>query len=351
LKQLFFSISIKEGIFSSDDFARGIIIRICYIVQSKRRRNMKRRMMALLLAVCMIVGEEGMMLQTSAADVSEIGTFEEISEETEVSEIMAESTEKIDNEMSEPGKVRDSVGIEPEGRKNGEEKSSSEIEEGKKQEEITRKAEKISEADETEMEYIEDIKGADLKTSADGLWGFYLEYGKATVVAYYGNETTVTMPSKIDGAEVTAISYGFGYLGGGMGTITSLVLPNTITYLPKYGFQSCRQLVSITLSDKITSIPEWCFIGCSNLQTIKNYSNVTSIDNGAFTDCSSLKEFDFSNIEKINKYAPFSGCSSLTSISFSGKLKEIPFKCFQGCSSLKSVVFREGLENIGGAEF
>lgn len=38
---------------------------------------MKKKMIALLLAICMISGEEGMMLQTSAADVSEIETSTE----------------------------------------------------------------------------------------------------------------------------------------------------------------------------------------------------------------------------------------------------------------------------------
>lgn len=195
---------------------------------------------------------------------------------------------------------------------------------------------------------MEDEREANLKTSADSQWEYYLEYGKATVDSYLGNATTLTIPSKIDGAAVTEITENFRY---SIREVTSLTLPNTISSLPDYEcFEGLKNLEIITLSDKITEIPEYCFENCSNLKYIRNYGKVINIDEYAFGGCSSLKEFDFSNIRNIEEGA-FVDCSSLSKVFWPSKLKYIPEVCFSGCSSLKSLVLKKGLEEIERGAF
>lgn len=75
------------------------------------------------------------------------------------------------------------------------------------------------------------------------------------------------------------------------GNITSVILPETLTFLDENSFSDMYSLRNIALPDGITSIPKYCFYYCSSLETIIIGSNIEYIDYQAFNYCTSLKNF------------------------------------------------------------
>lgn len=81
------------------------------------------------------------------------------------------------------------------------------------------------------------------------------------VYAYYGTETNVVIPSKVDGKPVTAV----------------------------YDFDNC-DAVSITLPETLKNIYESAFSGCKKLKSIVIPKNVEYVEFNAFIDCPALKD-------------------------------------------------------------
>ena len=103
-------------------------------------------------------------------------------------------------------------------------------------------------------------------------------------------------------------------------------------------FRSCSSLTSIVIPNSVTSIGEMAFSYCSGLTSIKIPNSVKSIGREAFVLCSGLTSVTIGySVESIGDYA-FDGCSGLTSITIPSSVTSIGFGVFQGCSELESVV-------------
>ena len=81
------------------------------------------------------------------------------------------------------------------------------------------------------------------------------------------------------------------------GTLTSISIPNTVTYIGKRAFDGCSALTSVTIPNSVTTVGECAFRGCSNLSTVTIGNSVKSIGDNAFTSCTNLKEI-YSLIER-----------------------------------------------------
>ncbi len=89
--------------------------------------------------------------------------------------------------------------------------------------------------------------------------------GNATITAYTGSDSSVSIPSSIDGHPVKAVT-GFG--GYGAFTNTRLIeasIPNGVTLINSYAFAHCSNLTSITIPSSVTSINFDAFKKCSAL--------------------------------------------------------------------------------------
>ena len=78
---------------------------------------------------------------------------------------------------------------------------------------------------------------------------------------------------------VTSISdYAFDSCSG----LTSIIIPNSVTSIGNYAFQYCSGLTSVTIPNSVKSIGNYAFYNCSGLTSVTIGSGVTSIGNNAF---------------------------------------------------------------------
>lgn len=64
--------------------------------------------------------------------------------------------------------------------------------------------------------------------------------------------------------------------------LTSVTLPESVTYIDNYAFDSSENLKSVTMSDNVTYIGHWAFRNCYNLENLKLSANIKFIGNYVF---------------------------------------------------------------------
>lgn len=123
-----------------------------------------------------------------------------------------------------------------------------------------------------------------------------------------------------------------------LSSITSVTIPDNITYIGEECFVRCTSLKEVKLPTHITAIPNGTFAG-SKLTSFTVNDGVTSIGRKAFLKCTSLKTLtisDNSNLERLDEYA-FWGCTSLQKVTLPASIKEIGAYAFNQCSKLKEL--------------
>lgn len=166
-----------------------------------------------------------------------------------------------------------------------------------------------------------------------------------------------------------------GYFGNNYNKLTSVTIPSYVYYYNKtyrvtgigeYTFDGCEGLTSITIPDGITYIGQDAFRGCTGLTSITIPNSVTSVAEDMFDDTQWYKDqpdgmMYINNI--LYKYkgemprntsitikegtisicgSAFSGCIGLTSITIPNSVTGIGTKVFSGCSGLTSIVVESG---------
>ena len=122
-------------------------------------------------------------------------------------------------------------------------------------------------------------------------------------------------------------------------------IPETVTTIGSYAFNSCKNLTTVTGMKNVTKIGDNAFYNCSNLVNIKLPENLTEIGIWAFCNCSKLKVDLPGNIEKIGG-STFMNCKSLTEITIPKSLTNFGHDIFSGCSNLKTIKFEKGITTI-----
>jgi len=133
--------------------------------------------------------------------------------------------------------------------------------------------------------------------------------------------------------------------------LTSIIIPEGITYIKDKAYSNHTALKSITIPDSVTSIGDSAFSGCSSLKSITIPESVTSIGDSAFSECSSLKSITIPESVTCIGDSTFSGCISLTSIIIPESVTNIGDSAFDECTSLKSITIPESVTNIGDSAF
>ena len=110
---------------------------------------------------------------------------------------------------------------------------------------------------------------------------------------------------------------------------------------------ACTSLTSIIIPNSVTEIGKGAFQGCSSLTAIALSNSITSIGFCVFKDCKSLTSITIPNsVEKVGMEA-FWGCSALTSITIPNSVKEVGIGAFCGCTSLRHITIPKRLEPRG----
>jgi hypothetical protein len=114
-----------------------------------------------------------------------------------------------------------------------------------------------------------------------------------------------------DNEQTTLVAFPPGRAG-------SYVLPNGVTSIGVYAFESCPKLTSVTMPNSVTAIGDYAFSGCTGLTGLTLSGSLTTIGSYAFSGCIGLTIVTFpSSLTTIGNYA-FSGCSSFTGAYFQG---------------------------------
>ena len=174
-----------------------------------------------------------------------------------------------------------------------------------------------------------------------------LEDGGARITGYDGDDAELTVPDELDGYPVQEIGEdAFSFCN----SLTSVILPDSLSSIGDDAFSRCSFLTSITLPDSLTSIGGNPFSGCSSLAEID-----VSPDNPVFV------QIDGVLYEKATKTLicypagkagdsfavpdgilvigddAFFSCEALTSVTLPDSLTSIGGNPFSGCSSLAKI--------------
>ena len=176
----------------------------------------------------------------------------------------------------------------------------------------------------------------------------YTVLGKNAVeiTKYTGTEDTVTIPSEIDGKDVTNIGKS---AFENCTTVKKISIWAEIEVIDDSAFKGCTSLKEISIPYETETIGKSAFENCTSLEEVTLWTTET-IGDGAFKNCTSLKEISIPyETETIGKSA-FENCTSLEEVTL-WATKTIGESAFKGCTSLKKVTIPYEAESIGSYAF
>lgn len=191
-------------------------------------------------------------------------------------------------------------------------------------------------------------------TDANGtVWTFNVSGNKAVLLGSYNESngyytacvsgtipTNLTIPTTVYIGETTYIVSGIGgFSFSDCSSLTSITIPDGVTYIGTQAFYNCYNLPSINIPESVTRIEQGAFQNCSSLTSINIPQGVTSIESYAFYACRSLTSINIPDgVTSIGDWA-FWNCISLTSINIPDEVTSIGYNTFGFCTSLSSIHF------------
>ncbi|WP_296332263.1 leucine-rich repeat protein [uncultured Treponema sp.] len=202
----------------------------------------------------------------------------------------------------------------------------------------------------------------DIKVSLD-----LSEQTQITEIGYYAfkgcaNLTSINIPDSVTWIDDGAFE--------GCTSLTDVLIPNAVNTIRLSAFKNCANLTSINIPDSVTWIGDWAFENCTSLTSINIPDSVTEIGDYAFNGCSSLESiaipFVGNNINDTvdggssvfaqifgSRYYPAANNSniptSLKSVTVNSGI--IPDYAFKDCSSIESIVIKGNPAKIGSSAF
>ncbi len=141
----------------------------------------------------------------------------------------------------------------------------------------------------------------------------------------------LVIPSSVYGLDVLVIN---DSAFSNATTLTSIVLPDTLTSIGHMAFMGCTGLISISIPDSVTSLGQSVFETCLSLVSVYIGDGVTAIPEAAFRWCNALSEVKMTDSVTSLKEAAFEGCSALEMIFIPESVTELGHRVFDGCPLL-----------------
>ena len=172
--------------------------------------------------------------------------------------------------------------------------------------------------------------------------------------SYSSNLTAVTLPDTL-----TAIS---NYAFSSCVNLTEIAIPDSVTTIGDRVFVSCQAMTKITVGANNTAFCAVDGVLFSKDQTVLYYypvqketavytipDGVTELAAYAFQSCEKLTEVTIpDSVTKIGLYScdVFANCKNLEKVTLSSGLTALNDNLFKNCSALKEIVIPEGSETI-----
>lgn len=186
--------------------------------------------------------------------------------------------------------------------------------------------------------------------TAEGDFEYTVYDDYVTIDKYIGEAAGVKIPEKIEGKPVTVINaYCFIYNS----TLTSIIIPNTVTTIGENAISYCSSLTDIVIPNSVTTIEKEAFKACDSLESVTISGSVTSIGDNAFYSCASLKSVTMERLDgDIDLgYCAFGSCKELRDVTLPDNIKIIGDRMFQNCYELAEIDIPNSVEIIGDGAF
>ena len=175
----------------------------------------------------------------------------------------------------------------------------------------------------------------------------------AEVIGYTGTKKNILIASEYNGLLVKSIyKEAFEY-----STITSVVIPDSVTYIGERAFEGCTKIKSVTIPDSVTVIDSYAFLRCESLASINIPDSVTYIGSLAFSACNNslYKEYELGKYvgNESNPYAALVEITNknLSTYKIHEKTRIIAGYTFADCSRLGNITIPDGVISIGDLAF
>lgn len=127
--------------------------------------------------------------------------------------------------------------------------------------------------------------------------------------------------------------------------LISINIPNNVKHISSGAFMGCSNLTNITLPNSISTIEYFTF-GGTGISTINIPSSITEIQAAAFYQCTNLEKITLPNNVKSIGYSIFQGCNNLIEVSLPSDILCIPEGAFKECSSLSEISIPSNVTEI-----
>jgi hypothetical protein len=140
--------------------------------------------------------------------------------------------------------------------------------------------------------------------------------------------------------------------------LTSITIPNTITTITTGAFGGTG-LANLTIPQSVTNIGDYAFESCTSLTNVTIPNSVTYLGGGAFAFCAGLRNVSIpDSVTRIGDglvskgvVGTFSGCVSLTNVVLGNSLGYIGDGAFFNCSGLTNITIPSSVIHIGDVSF
>ena len=170
-----------------------------------------------------------------------------------------------------------------------------------------------------------------------GAWTYIVENSGATITASTATGN-VTIPSVLGGYAVKKVGNGMPPIFGVANiSVTSVVIPNSVTSIGGYAFAFCYNLISVTIPESVTNIGSFVFNGCHSLLSVTIPNGVPSIGEAAFMGCYNLISVIIPNSVTSIGFSAFGLCFNLISVTIPNSVTSIEDYAFDRCTILQRV--------------
>ena len=136
----------------------------------------------------------------------------------------------------------------------------------------------------------------------------------------------------------------------GCKNLTSVSLPDSLTYLDFYAFKNCTALTSVTIPKNLVECGGYIFKN-AGVETVTFADGATVVPGGLFNECEALKTIQFPNTIKTIEASAFEKCTGLTQVTLPQSLTNIGFYAFASCTGIKSITIPKSVTESGGYSF